>query len=83
MPEPLTMRLIGLMMSLTQVGRDRIRTATLVLRFSCVRNRITRKDEMKVCWITDDQATSILRKLCGERRLELVGKGRGAFDRAP
>lgn len=83
MPEPLTMRLIGRMMSLTQVGRDRIRTATLVLRCLCVRNRITRKDVVELCRITDDQATYILRKLFEDRRLELVGKGRGAFYRAP
>jgi ATP-dependent DNA helicase RecG len=66
-----------------QAGFDKIQQETMVFKFLRTHGRITRKDVVELCRITDDQATYILRKLCEDGRLELVGKGRGAFYRAP
>ena len=58
-------------------------TGRISERESLTVGRIVRKDVSELCRINDDQATYLLRKMCRENKLELVGRGRGAYYRKP
>ncbi len=66
-----------------QVGFDRIQQEQMVLQLVKTQGRITRKDVASLCRISDEQARSILRKLAREKRLILIGNGRGSYYRLP
>lgn len=62
-----------------QAGFDPIQQEQMVLQYVTTHGRIARKDVVNLCRISEDQASHLLRKLHGENRLMLDGKGRGAF----
>ncbi len=66
-----------------QAGFDPIQQEQMVLQYAKKHGRVTRKDAMALCRISEDQASRLLRKLYTDGKLELIGKGRGAYYRAP
>jgi len=60
-------------------GFDRIQQRQMILSAVKAEGKITRKKAAELCQISEDQASRLLRKICSERQLELVGKGRGAY----
>ena len=64
-----------------QAGFDPIQQEQMVLQYVQSHERIARKDVAELCRINDDQATYLLRKLKQNEKLQLVGKGRGAYYR--
>lgn len=62
-----------------QAGFDPIQQEQMVLQYVKTHGRITRKDAVNLCRISEDQASHLLRKLHTEHKLTLDGKGRGAF----
>jgi ATP-dependent DNA helicase RecG len=64
-----------------QAGFDALQQEQMVLQYAESHGRITRKDVRDLCRINEDQATYLLRKLSREGKLELIGKGRGAYYR--
>jgi ATP-dependent DNA helicase RecG len=66
-----------------QAGFDTIQQEQMVLQYVQSHARITRRDVSELCRISADQATYLLRKLTRDGKLELVGKGRGAYYRKP
>jgi predicted HTH transcriptional regulator len=65
------------------VENDSQRQEKLVLQHLRRKGRITRKQTAAMCRINEDQASYLLRKMLLENKLELVGKGRGAYYRLP
>ncbi len=66
-----------------QAGFDPIQQEHMVLQFVRAHGRIARKDVSELCRVNEDQATYLLRNLVRENKLELVGRGRGAYYRNP
>ncbi len=62
-----------------QAGFDSIQQEQMVLQYVKNHGRITRKDVVDLCHITEDQATYLLRKLYAAGVITLVGRGRGAY----
>jgi len=60
-------------------GFDRVQQRQMILNAVEAEGQITRKIAAELCRISEDQASRLLRKLCEEGRLELLGKGRGAY----
>jgi ATP-dependent DNA helicase RecG len=59
-------------------GFDRIQQRQMVLSAVQAQGQITRKKTAELCRISEDQASRLLRKLCENKQLELIGRGRGA-----
>jgi len=59
-------------------GFDRIQQHEMILNLANVEGRITRAKAADLCQVSEDQSSRLLRNLCKEGRLELIGKGRGA-----
>ena len=64
-----------------QAGFDPIQQEQMVLQLVRTQGRIARKDVASLCWITEDQASYLLRKLAEEGKLVPIGRGRGAYYR--
>jgi ATP-dependent DNA helicase RecG len=62
-----------------QAGFDPIQQEQMVLQYVGKHGRITRKDVIDLCRISEDQASRLLRRLQAESKLTMVGKGRGAY----
>lgn len=62
-----------------QIGFDAIQQEQMVLQYTEKHGKITRKDVITLCRISKDQATYLLQKLQKNGKLQLQGKGRGAF----
>ncbi|RRR77321.1 MAG: ATPase [Candidatus Viridilinea halotolerans] len=62
-----------------QAGFDPIQQEQMVLQYVKKHGKITRKDVIDLCRVSEDQATYLLRKLQASDRLRLVGKGRGSY----
>jgi ATP-dependent DNA helicase RecG len=60
-----------------QAGFDAIQQEQMVLQYVQSHGRITRKDAAALCRISEDQASRLLRKLSGAKKLKPEGKGRG------
>lgn len=59
-----------------QAGFDPIQQEQMVLKFAEIHGRITRKDVVDLCQISEDQATRLLRKLLTAQKLASQGRGR-------
>jgi len=66
-----------------QAGFDAIQQEQMVLQYVQAHQRITRKDVVSLCRISEDQAGRLLRKLKRENRLRQEGKGRATYYKAP
>jgi ATP-dependent DNA helicase RecG len=66
-----------------QVGFDSIQQEQMVLQYVKKHGKITRKEAVTLCRISEDQASHLLRKLHAVNKLKLIGKGRGAFYGSP
>ncbi|PIV21171.1 MAG: ATPase [Deltaproteobacteria bacterium CG03_land_8_20_14_0_80_45_14] len=66
-----------------QAGFNLIQQEQMVLQYAQKHGRITRKETVELCRVSEDQASRILRKLDGKGKLKLIGKGRGAHYRVP
>jgi ATP-dependent DNA helicase RecG len=62
-----------------QAGFDRLQQEQMVLKYVQKNNQITRKDAIKLCRLSPDQATYLLQSLVEEQKLILNSKGRGSF----
>ena len=62
-----------------QAGFDRIQQEQMVMQYTQKHGRITRKDAIDLCRLSEDQATRLLQTLVDEQKLISQGKGRGAF----
>ena len=60
-----------------QAGFDVIQQEQMVLRYIRSHGRITRKSVGELCRLSEDQASRLLRKLAGERKIKSDGRGRG------
>ena len=60
-----------------QLGFDSIQQEEMVLRSVAKNKTITRKQAAELCRISYDQASHILRKLNKNKKLKMIGKGRG------
>ncbi len=60
-------------------GFDAIQQEQMVLQYLKTRGRITRNEAVKLCRMSADQASRLLRKLHAAGKLKQQGKGRGAF----
>jgi ATP-dependent DNA helicase RecG len=65
------------------VGLDTKQQEQMVLQYVKKHGRITRNEVSKLCRISEDQATRLLRKLHISKKLRLLGKGRGAYYATP
>lgn len=66
-----------------QAGFDNIQQEQMVIQFAQKHGRITRKDVMDLCRISDYQAGNLLRRLNSGDKLILHGKSRGAYYTVP
>jgi ATP-dependent DNA helicase RecG len=66
-----------------QAGFDPIQQEQMVLQYVHTHGRITRKDAMTLCRISEDQASRLLRKLRSENKLLRSGKARNAAYTLP
>jgi ATP-dependent DNA helicase RecG len=66
-----------------QAGFNLIQQEQMVLQYAQKHGRITRKETVELCRVSEDQASRILRKLDAKGKLKLIGKGRGAHYRVP
>lgn len=66
-----------------QAGFDRIQQEQMVIQFVQKHTKITRKDVMKLCRVSKDQASHLLHQLVNENKLILHGKSRGAHYTIP
>lgn len=66
-----------------QAGFDRIQQEQMVIQYVQLHGRVTRKDVMNLCRLSEDQAGHLLRQLTAEGKLLLNGKSRGAFYTTP
>ena len=62
-----------------QAGFEPIQQAQMVIQYVKKHGRITRKDVVDLCHITEDQATYLLRKLHAAGEIKRVGRGRGVY----
>ncbi|MGM0787058.1 MAG: ATP-binding protein, partial [Thermodesulfobacteriota bacterium] len=60
-------------------GFDRIQQQQMVLNAVEADGKITRKKAAELCRISENQASRLLKKLCDQDKLEMLGKGRGAY----
>lgn len=51
----------------------------LVMQYAKKHGKITRGEASKLCGISEDQVTRLLRKLHNSKKLKIKGKGRGAY----
>jgi ATP-dependent DNA helicase RecG len=58
-----------------QVAFDPIQHEQMVLQFARNQGRITRKDAVTLCRISEDQARRLLKRLCEEGKLRRTGRG--------
>jgi ATP-dependent DNA helicase RecG len=61
-----------------QVGFDAIQQEEMILKYVRTSKKITRKDAVFLCQISERQASHVLLKLSKIGKLNMVGKGRGA-----
>jgi ATP-dependent DNA helicase RecG len=66
-----------------QAGFDRIQQEQMVIQYTQKHGKITRKDVMNLCRLSEDQAGHLLRQLTAESKLILHGKSKGAFYTVP
>ena len=59
-----------------QAGFDPIQQEQMVLQYAAAHGRITRKEAVELCHLSEDQASRLLRKLVGEQKLVSTGRGR-------
>ncbi|MEI8167493.1 MAG: ATP-binding protein, partial [Chloroflexales bacterium] len=62
-----------------QAGFDSIQQAQMVIQYVTKHGRITRKDVVDLCHVTEDQATYLLQKLHTAGEIKRVGRGRGVY----
>lgn len=62
-----------------QAGFEPIQQAQMVIQYVKKHGRITRKDVVDLCHVTEDQATYLLRKLHAAGEIKRVGRGRGVY----
>ena len=60
-------------------GFDKIQQETMVLQYVEAHGRITRRDAAKLCSLSEDQASRLLRRLTEENKLNQQKRGRGTF----
>jgi ATP-dependent DNA helicase RecG len=61
-----------------QAGFEPIQQEQMIFSYVKKHGRITRKETMELCRLSEDQASRLLRKLSSANKLKLEGKGRGA-----
>lgn len=66
-----------------QAGFDSIQQEQMVLQYAAAHGRITRKEAVELCHLSDDQASRLLRKLLKEHKLVSTVRGRGRSYRVP
>lgn len=66
-----------------QAGFDSIQQEQMVLQYAAAHGRITRKEAVELCHLSDDQASRLLRKLLVENKLVSTGRGRSRSYRVP
>lgn len=59
-------------------GFDKIQRETMVLQYVEAHDRITRRDAMELCSLSEDQASHLLRRLVREGKLQPQGPSRSA-----
>ncbi len=59
-----------------QAGFDTIQQEQMVMQYFQSHGRITRKDVVELCKVSEDQASRLLRKLTSDHKLRPEGKGR-------
>lgn len=64
-------------------GFDTIRAEAMVLQYTEAHRRITRSEAAGLCSLTDDQASTLLRRLTREGKLVMRGARRGAYYERP
>jgi ATP-dependent DNA helicase RecG len=64
-------------------GFDKIQRETMVLQYLEAHGRITRREAVELCSISDDQASYLLRRLAEEGKLRQEGQARGAYYTKP
>ena len=62
-----------------QAGFDAIQQEQMVLQYVQSHGRITRKDVVALCRISEDQASRLLRKLLSQKKLRPKGNGRSRY----
>ncbi len=62
-----------------QVGFDSIQQEQMILQYVKTHSKITRKDVVTLCRISEDRAGNLLRRLNAENKLVLHGKSKGAY----
>jgi ATP-dependent DNA helicase RecG len=62
-----------------QAGFEAIQQEQMILSYVKNHGRITRKETVELCRLSEDQASHLLRKLSAANRLKLVGQRRGAY----
>jgi ATP-dependent DNA helicase RecG len=66
-----------------QAGFDAIQQEQMVLQYVQSHSRITRKEVIELCRISEDQASRLLRKLTMDKVLRSEGRGRGTSYTRP
>ena len=67
-----------------QAGFDRIQQQQMVLQYARTHGRITRRDVMDLCRLSEDQASRLLRSMAKSSRLRACGtKGRSSYYTLP
>lgn len=62
-----------------QAGFEPIQQEQMVLQYVRTHGRITRKEAVELCRISEDQASRLLRKLTDANQLKLEGQGRASY----
>lgn len=60
-------------------GFDRIQQETMVLQYVEAHGRITRRETVELCNLSDNQASHLLRRMAAEGKLRQEGQKRGAY----
>jgi len=60
-------------------GFEPIQQEQMVLQYVRTHGRITRKEAVELCRISEDQASRLLRKLTDANQLKLEGQGRASY----
>ena len=66
-----------------QAGFDPIQQEQMVLQYIATHGKITRKDVIGLCRLSEDQAGHLLRRLNAEDKVVLHGKSKGAYYTLP
>ena len=60
-------------------GFEQLQMTSMIEQYVRAHGKIARRDVVSLCQVNEDRARYLLSKLVSEGRLQLVGKGRGAY----